>query len=158
MATHSGPLATIGCEPRQAWKGAAAAADSCAEVWLVWVATHWRGVRAAEGARLESVYGLTAHRGFESLPLRHHNSAKARIPCPSRHRPYFQVQNRDIPVFISLVAMTPRSVALPHVGSTRSVAAAVPSAPTRSRIHSTARSADFADVGGSVRYGARTVG
>ena len=30
-----------------------------------------RGVRAAEGARLESVYGLIAHRGFESLPLRH---------------------------------------------------------------------------------------
>ena len=29
-----------------------------------------RGVRAAEGARLESVYGLIAHRGFESLPLR----------------------------------------------------------------------------------------
>ena len=27
---------------------------------------HRRGVRAAEGARLESVYGLTAHRGFDS--------------------------------------------------------------------------------------------
>ena len=32
--------------------------------------TSRRGVRAAEGARLESVYGLIAHRGFESLPLR----------------------------------------------------------------------------------------
>src|SRR4030095_14322514 len=53
MATHSGPLATIRCEPRQAWKGAAAAADSSAGVWLVWVATLcWRGVRAVEGARL----------------------------------------------------------------------------------------------------------
>ena len=29
-----------------------------------------RGVRAAEGARLESVYTVT-YRGFESLPLRH---------------------------------------------------------------------------------------
>ena len=59
MVTHSGPLATIGCEPRQARKGAAAAADSSAGVWLVWVATlNWRGVRAAEGARLESVYGV----------------------------------------------------------------------------------------------------
>ncbi len=29
-----------------------------------------RGVRAAEGARLESVYTAT-YRGFESLPLRH---------------------------------------------------------------------------------------
>ena len=39
MATHSGPLATICCEPRQTRKGAAAAADSSAGVWLVWVAT-----------------------------------------------------------------------------------------------------------------------
>jgi hypothetical protein len=30
----------------------------------------WRGVRAAEGARLESVCTLIAYRGFESLPLR----------------------------------------------------------------------------------------
>ena len=39
MATRVGPLATINCEPRQAWKGAAAAVDSCAGVWLVRVAT-----------------------------------------------------------------------------------------------------------------------
>ena len=31
----------------------------------------WRGVRVAEGARLESVYTLIAYRGFESLSLRH---------------------------------------------------------------------------------------
>ena len=31
----TGPLATTSCEPRQAWKGAAAAADSGAGVWLV---------------------------------------------------------------------------------------------------------------------------
>ena len=30
-----------------------------------------RGVRAVEGARLESVCTLIAYRGFESLPLRH---------------------------------------------------------------------------------------
>ena len=30
-----GPLATVGCKPRQARKGAAVAADPCAEVWLV---------------------------------------------------------------------------------------------------------------------------
>ena len=30
-----------------------------------------RGVRVAEGARLESVYALIAYRGFESLSLRH---------------------------------------------------------------------------------------
>ena len=35
MVTHAGPLATRSCEPRQAWKGAAAAADSGAGVWLV---------------------------------------------------------------------------------------------------------------------------
>jgi len=29
-----GPLAMIGCEPRQARKGAAVTADSCAGVWL----------------------------------------------------------------------------------------------------------------------------
>ena len=39
MVTRVGPLATINCEPRQAWKGAAAAVDSCAGVWLVRVAT-----------------------------------------------------------------------------------------------------------------------
>ena len=31
----------------------------------------WRGGRAVEGARLESVYTLIAYRGFESLSLRH---------------------------------------------------------------------------------------
>ena len=71
MVTLSGPLATISCEPRQTRKGAAAAAASSAEVWLDWVATSFRrGVRAVEGARLESVCGFIAHRGFESLPLR----------------------------------------------------------------------------------------
>ncbi len=30
MVARIGPLATIYCEPRQAWKGAAAAEDSCA--------------------------------------------------------------------------------------------------------------------------------
>jgi len=39
MVACAGPLATIGCEPRQARKGAAAAADSCAGVWLVQVAS-----------------------------------------------------------------------------------------------------------------------
>ena len=33
-------------------------------------ADYWRGGRAVEGARLESVYTLIAYRGFESLPLR----------------------------------------------------------------------------------------
>ena len=70
---RTGPPATNRCQPRQAWKGAAVAADSGAGVRLVGPppSTHRRGVRAAEGARLESVYGLIAHRGFESLPLRH---------------------------------------------------------------------------------------
>ena len=44
MVTHSGPLATIGCEPRQARKGATVAADSCAGVWLVWVAALFRNL------------------------------------------------------------------------------------------------------------------
>ena len=70
MVILAGPLATISCEPRQARKGAAATAGSGAGVWLVWVTSNFRrGVRAVEGARLESVYGVT-HRGFESLPLR----------------------------------------------------------------------------------------
>ena len=70
---RTGPPATNRCQPRQAWKGAAVAADSGAGVRLVGPppSTHRRGVRAVEGARLESVYGLIAHRGFESLPLRH---------------------------------------------------------------------------------------
>jgi len=38
MVTQIGPLATISREPGQAWKGAAAAVDSGAGVWLVWVA------------------------------------------------------------------------------------------------------------------------
>lgn len=32
MVARPGSLATIGCEPRQTWKGAAVTTDSCAEV------------------------------------------------------------------------------------------------------------------------------
>lgn len=39
MVARIGPLATLRCEPGQAWKGATAAADVCAGVWLVRVAT-----------------------------------------------------------------------------------------------------------------------
>jgi hypothetical protein len=39
MVTRIGPLATINCEPRQARKGATAAVDLGAGVWLVRVAT-----------------------------------------------------------------------------------------------------------------------
>lgn len=39
MVARTGPLATIRCKPRQAWKGAAVAMASCAEIWLV-RATH----------------------------------------------------------------------------------------------------------------------
>ena len=39
MATRIGPLAVVGGEPRQARKGAAAATDPGAGVWLVGVAT-----------------------------------------------------------------------------------------------------------------------
>ena len=39
MAARIGPLATLRCEPGQARKGATAAADVCAGVWLVRVAT-----------------------------------------------------------------------------------------------------------------------
>jgi len=35
MVTRIGPPAMLCCEPGQAWKGAAAAADACAGVWLV---------------------------------------------------------------------------------------------------------------------------
>jgi len=41
MAACAGPLATISCEPRQARKGAAAAVDSGAGVWLVQVASQF---------------------------------------------------------------------------------------------------------------------
>ena len=34
MVGPAGPLATISREPGQAWKGAAAADDSCAGMWL----------------------------------------------------------------------------------------------------------------------------
>ncbi len=39
MVACIGPLATKNCELRQARKGATAAVDSGAGVWLVWVAT-----------------------------------------------------------------------------------------------------------------------
>ena len=35
MVAWIGPLATKNCETGQAWKGAAAAVNSCAGVWLV---------------------------------------------------------------------------------------------------------------------------
>jgi len=39
MVTLIGPLATVSRELGQTWKGAAAAVDLCAEVWLVGVAS-----------------------------------------------------------------------------------------------------------------------
>ncbi len=39
MVGRVGPSATIHCEPRQIRKEAAAAADSCAGVWLAWFAS-----------------------------------------------------------------------------------------------------------------------
>ena len=39
MVAPVGPLATIDCELRQAWKGATVAIDSCAGVWLMGVAS-----------------------------------------------------------------------------------------------------------------------
>ena len=44
MAARIGPLATINCELRQARKGATAAVDSGAGVWLVRVATFFSSV------------------------------------------------------------------------------------------------------------------
>ena len=41
MVGRVGPPATISCEPRQARKGAAAATDSGAGVWLARSATLW---------------------------------------------------------------------------------------------------------------------
>ena len=77
MAARLGPSATISCEPRQAWKGAAVAVDSGAGIRLASrhlnaiVVITWercpRGRRSALGKR---VWAET-HRGFESLPLRH---------------------------------------------------------------------------------------
>jgi len=49
LVTHSGPLATIGCKPRQAQKGATVAGRSCAEVWLAWDAT--RSAAITQNAR-----------------------------------------------------------------------------------------------------------
>ena len=43
MVALAGPPAAIRCEPRQARKGAAAAADSSAGVWRAGAATHGRG-------------------------------------------------------------------------------------------------------------------
>ena len=46
-----------------------------------------RGVRVAEGARLESVCTLIAYRGFESLPLRQARLARSgTVPCAARIR------------------------------------------------------------------------
>jgi len=46
MVALSGPLATESREPGQAWKGAAAAVDSCAGVWLVRAATQMLNIAA----------------------------------------------------------------------------------------------------------------
>ncbi len=40
MEAPIGPPATLTREPGQAWKGAAAASDVCAGMWLVGVSTH----------------------------------------------------------------------------------------------------------------------
>ena len=69
MAALVGPSATKNCKPRQAWKGAAVAVDSGAGTWLAGrhpMQTRQqrrRGVREAEGARLESAYGQTPIEG-----------------------------------------------------------------------------------------------
>jgi hypothetical protein len=42
MVSLAGPLAMIGCEPRQARKGATVIAKSCAVVWLVGDASNFQ--------------------------------------------------------------------------------------------------------------------
>ena len=44
MVACAGPLATTSCKPRQARKGAAVAAKSCAGVWRVQVASIFHDV------------------------------------------------------------------------------------------------------------------
>lgn len=46
LVTGVGPLATRNCESGQAWKGAAAAVDSGAEVWLASVASIFTDIKA----------------------------------------------------------------------------------------------------------------
>lgn len=43
MVARIGPLATKNCEPGQAWKGAAAAVNSCAGVWRIRAAANVTG-------------------------------------------------------------------------------------------------------------------
>ncbi len=50
MVTCIGPPATISREPGQAWKGAAAAVDLGAGVWLVWVTTFTRLIESKDRA------------------------------------------------------------------------------------------------------------
>jgi hypothetical protein len=40
MVVGVGPLALLGCEPRQVWKEAAVIIDASAEVWLVQAASN----------------------------------------------------------------------------------------------------------------------
>ena len=61
MVARIGPPATKSCEPGQARKGAAAAVDSCAVVWLVRAAAFYLGAakiaipsRAAKVARCDA--------------------------------------------------------------------------------------------------------
>ena len=83
MAARLGPSATTSCEPRQAWKGAAVAVDSGAGIRLTGrhlkELSHMigRGVREAEGARLESAYGLK--------PIEGSNPSLSAMRLPSSH-------------------------------------------------------------------------
>ena len=59
MVNSTGLLVTRSCKPRQAWKGATVAVDVGTETRTVdsppYLRIPRRGVRVAEGARLESV-------------------------------------------------------------------------------------------------------
>ena len=81
MAACAGPLATINREPGQTRKGAAAAVDSGAGVWLVQVATHFPRIH---GYSFSSV-SVFPDRDKDRLGVRR------RIACGGEHGVYDRV-------------------------------------------------------------------
>ena len=88
---------------------------------------NWRGVRVVEGARLESVYTLTAYRGFESLLLRQTtNPALCGIFC-LLHRVWIRTRDNQISRFDPSGAREHRRVSDDDPEGARGIAPSHPS-------------------------------
>ena len=58
-----------------------------------------------EGARLESVYGSKAHRGFESLPLRQRTKLRNKLSPPIMVSGHGLLKTVEFPLFFGGMAL-----------------------------------------------------